>query len=154
MPPALTLHDTQGHRAVISDSQPDFFRKRNLAAHARGPEAGGLPGKIELNGMLDGQVIVTLNQDWTPAGMTTSFAQGSVVSLDLAALQKDPSQLKPAVVFAPTATEFAQEIETTRNHLLLTTLENVQGRAYVYSLDSKGEWTRQRSRFPTTNRSA
>ena len=52
-------------------------------------------------------------------------------------MKKTPSQLKPAVVFAPTATEFAQEVDTTRNHLLLTTLENVQGRAYVYSLTAE-----------------
>ena len=113
-----------------------------------GPKRVALPGKVELNGMLDGQVIVTLNQDWTPSGRTTKFVQGSVVSLDLDALRKDPSQLKPAIVFAPTATEFAQAVNTTRNHLLLTTLENVQGRAYIYSLQGKGKWTHQKLDVP------
>ncbi len=145
---AVTLHDTQGHRAVFLVRNPTFFESEISLLTPDGPKRVALPGKVELNGMLDGQIIVTLNQDWTPTGLTTTFVQGSVVSLDLVALQKDPSQLKAAFVFAPTATEFAQEVDTTKNHMLLTTLENVQGRAYVYSLDKKDEWTRQRLDVP------
>ena len=52
--------------------------------------------------------------------------------------------LKPALVFAPTATEFFQSMATTRNRLLLTTLENVQGRAYAYALTANGTWTRKK----------
>lgn len=145
---AQTLHDAQGNRAVLLTRSPTFFEHEISLLTSDGPKRVALPGKIDLNGLLDGQVIVTLNQDWTPAGMATTFTQGSVVSLDLKALEKDPSRLKPTVVFAPTATEFAQEVDTTRNHLLLTTLENVQGRAYVYSLDNKGTWTRRRLDVP------
>jgi prolyl oligopeptidase len=145
---ADTFNDAQGHRAVFLTRNPTFFEREVSLLTPDGPRRVALPGKVELNGMLDGQVIVTLNQDWTPSGLTTKFVQGSVVSFDLDALRKDPSQLKPAIVFAPTATEFAQVVDKTRNHLLLTTLENVQGRAYVYSFDGKGEWTRQRVDVP------
>ncbi len=145
---AQTLHDAQGNRAVLLTRSPTFFEHEISLLTSEGPKRVALPGKIELNGLLDGQVILTLNQDWIPAGMTTTFTQGSVVSIDLKALEKDPDRLKPTVVFAPSASEFAQEIDTTRNHLLLTTLENVQGRAYVYSLDSKGSWTRSRIEVP------
>jgi prolyl oligopeptidase len=48
------------------------------------------------------------------------------------------------VVFAPTAQEFEQGLTTTKNHLILTTLDRVQGRAYVYTLASDGAWTRKR----------
>jgi prolyl oligopeptidase len=89
-------------------------------------------------------LIVTLNEDWTPEGETKSFAQGSVLSLSLDATEKDQTRLKPTVVFAPTTQEFQQDLATTKNHLLLTTLDHVQGRAYVYSLEKDGKWTRKR----------
>jgi prolyl oligopeptidase len=145
---AYTLHDAQDHRAVFLVRGIAFFEREVSLLTPDGPKRVGLPGKSDLNGMLDGRILVTLNEDWTPAGSTTKFVQGSVVSIDLADLQKDPAQLKPTVIFAPTATEFVQEVDTTKNHLLLTTLENVQGRAYVYSLDSKGTWTRKRLEIP------
>jgi prolyl oligopeptidase len=144
----VTLHDAQGHRAVFLVRNPTFFEREISLLTPDGPKRVALPGKADLNGMLDGQIIVTLNQDWTPSGQTTNFVKGSVVSLDLDALRNDPSQLKPATIFTPTAIEFAQEADTTRNHLLLTTLENVQGRAYVYSFDAKSGWTRQRLDVP------
>jgi prolyl oligopeptidase PreP (S9A serine peptidase family) len=97
-----------------------------------------------VKGLLDGQLIVTLNEDWTPEGETKSFVQGSVVSLALDALEKDQVHLKPAVVFSPTAQEFQQDLAVTKNHLLLTTLDHVQGRAYVYSLGRDGTWMRKR----------
>ena len=57
-------------------------------------------------------------------------------------------RLKPTLVFAPTAQEFEQWLLTTKNHLILTTLEHVQQRAYVYTLGSDGRWTRKRLPVP------
>jgi prolyl oligopeptidase len=51
-------------------------------------------------------------------------------------------------VFAPTATEFAQRVATTRNRLLVTTLESVQGRVYSYTFSAKGAWTRRKLDVP------
>jgi prolyl oligopeptidase len=106
-----------------------------------------LPRKIEVNDLVDGQIIVTLNQDWKMAGRQESFSQGSIVSFDLEAVRKDPEHLKPTLVFAPNAREFAQSVATTKNKLLVTTLENVQGRAYVYA-HAGGSWTRKKLNLP------
>src|SRR5271165_3052097 len=66
----------------------------------------------------------------------------------MSAVRQDPVHLKPAAIFTPSAVEFAQEVQATRDHLLLTTLEHVQGRAYVYSRSAKGEWTRKKLDVP------
>ena len=145
---AGTLQDAQGHHAVFLVRGNTFFEREVSILTPEGAKRVGLPGKSDMNGMLDGRIIVTLNQDWTPPGTTTKFVQGSVVSLDLAAMEKDPANLKPTVIFAPSATEFVQEVDTTKNHLLLTTLENVQGRAYVYSVDRKSNWTHKKLDVP------
>ena len=60
----------------LSDSQSDFLRARISLLTPDGPKRVALPGKVELNGMLDGQVIVTLNQDWTPAGHDDDLRAG------------------------------------------------------------------------------
>jgi prolyl oligopeptidase len=145
---AATLHDDDGHQVTVAFRGVNFFETEISLLNTDGVRRIALPGKFSLNALFKNRLIVTLNEDWTPNGLTTKFVQGSVVSLDLDAVKNDPEHLKPTIVFAPTATEFAQGVDATRNHLLLTTLENVQGRAYVYSLGAGGEWTRNKLDVP------
>ena len=144
----LTLKDAGGHQATIVVRNVNFFENELFLVTSGGTKRIALPGKVDINGLLKGQMIATLRQDWKPEGQNTEFVQGSILSLDLGAVKKDPLHLKPRIVFAPTATEFAQSVDTTRNHLLVTTLENVQGRAYSYALDSAGVWTRKKLDIP------
>ena len=96
--------------------------------------------------MVNGAVLVQLREDWSVNGQ--NFTQGSLVQLRYDHLLKDPAHLKPTVVFAPTQKEFLQEAVTTATHLIVTTLENVQGRAYIYTQDTSGNWTHQRLSLP------
>jgi prolyl oligopeptidase len=140
---AYVLRDARGHKAVmVGKSLSTFESEQYLLTEGRFKKLG-LPRKVEVQALLDGQLIVELNEDWTPEGLTNSFAQGSIVALQLSAVEKDPVHLKPTIVFAPTAQEFEQEVASTKNHLILTTLEHVQGRAYVFTLGSDGAWTRK-----------
>lgn len=144
---ALTLHDAAGHHVAMVIRTVNFFQSEVSLLSPDGVKRIALPGKANINGLIDGQIIVTLNEDWQPEGQSTKFSQGSIVSLDLEAVKKDPLHLRPTVVFAPTATEFAQSVDTTKNRLLLTTLENVQGRVYSYSFE-KGVWTPKKLDIP------
>ncbi len=144
----FALHDGQGNQAIL------FDRTRNIFEHVislwtpAGVHTLALPAKVELNGLLAGQLLVTINEDWHVPGTEHPLLQGSVISLDLKALENDPAHPRPTVVFAPTALEFAQQVAVTRNHLVLTTLEHVQGRAYVYTLRPDGHWARTRLQVP------
>ena len=144
---ADTLHDGQGHQATFIDRGLNFFESEYLLWTPAGARSLSLPHKAQLSGLLDNQLIVMLNEDWKPAGMDQTFPQGSVVSIDIEAAAKDPAHLKPSVIFTPTAVEFAQQAVPTRNYLLLTTLEHVQGRAYVYTR-ANGIWTRKKLEVP------
>ena len=142
------LHDAQGHHASLLTRNVDFFSSEVYLLASDGVKRITLPGKMEIDGMLNGQIIVSLNEDWKPEGASSSFVQGSIVALDLAAVEKDPAHLKPAVIFEPTAKEFEQEVAITRSHLLITTLDNVQGRAYEYTRGKDGSWTRKKFDVP------
>jgi prolyl oligopeptidase len=145
---AQVFKDGQGHLAKIVARNLSTFAQETYLLLPSGPKKLALPLKAEVDDMLDGQLLVTLNEDWTPEGQTAKIAQGSVVALDLAAVEKDPARLKPVVVFAPTAQEFEQWFLTTKNHLILATLEHVQQRVYVYRLGRDGNWTRKRLPVP------
>lgn len=140
--------DGQDHRALLVERNLSTFAHETYLLLQGRPKKLALPLKSSVDGMLDGQLLVTLDEDWTPDGRTDKVPQGSVVALDLAAVEKDPVHLKPTVVFAPTAQEFEQWFITTKNHMILATLEHVQQRAYVYTLSGNGSWTRKRLPVP------
>ena len=142
------LVDGQGHRLALIERSKTTFESEFYLLLADGPKKLDLPSKCNVNGLVDNQLLVSLQEDWTPAGGSKTFAQGSVVAIDATAAQADPAHLKPVVVFAPSAQEFAQEVVPTKNHALLTTLEHVQGRAYVLTHGKDGQWTRQKLPVP------
>jgi prolyl oligopeptidase len=137
------LHDAQGNRLAIIGRGLDFFRGAVYLWNGKKVQRLAVPEKSQIDGLLNGRLIVTTNEDWNPTGRQT-IRQGSVVALDLTAVRRDPLHLRPTVVFTPTAKEFAQEVALTRSRLLLTTLENVQGRAYVFQPSAKGAWPRKK----------
>jgi prolyl oligopeptidase len=145
---AYSLDDAKGNHAVMFYRGVNFFESEQSLETPSGPKKLALPAKANIDGLLDGWLIVTLNQDWTPSGLQQQFPQGSVVGLRLEDVKRDQAHLKPTAIFTPTATEFSQDVSLTRNHLLLTTLENVQGRAYVYTPAQSGPWPHQRLAVP------
>ncbi len=145
---AISLNDSDGHQMMTVLRGVTFFEHEVSLLTPGSAKRIALPDKATIEGMVHGQIIVELDEDWKPDGGDARFVQGSILALDLEAVRKDPLHLKPSVVFAPTATEFAQRVAGTRNHLLLTTLENVQGRIYSYTLSPKGAWTRKKLDVP------
>jgi prolyl oligopeptidase len=142
------LVDGQGHHVAVIVRNMTTFEHEWYLLLSSGPKKLSLPLKSSLEGLLDNQLLISLEESWTPEGQTKSIPQGAVVSLDLEAVKADPVHLKPTMLFAPTPQEFAQQVATTKNHLLLTTLEHVQGRAYVYTHGKDGRWTRTKLAVP------
>ena len=142
------LVDGQGHHAVMVERNLSTFAHETYLLLPSGTKKLSLPLKARLTGLLNGWLLVTLDEDWTPEGQSSKFAQGSVVALELAAVEKDQTRLKPHIVFAPTAQEFEQWFSTTKNYLILATLEHVQQRAYIYTVSRDGSWTRKRLPVP------
>ena len=136
-----TLNDAQGNQVTFLSRGINFFESENYLWKPGKVSRLGLPKKSQIEGLLNGHLIVTLNQDWHPAGEFPTYLQGSVVSLKLKDVLRDPLHLKPTVIFAPTSKEFAQRVAITKHKLLLTTLDNVAGRAYVYAM-AAGKWNR------------
>ncbi len=144
----IILFDAEGHRATLFDRTVTFFEHEFFLLTPNGTQQVALPAKSTITDLIDGQVIVSLDESWKPENQNTSFVAGSIVSVDLEALKKDPAHLKPVAVFTPGAREFLQETDSTKHHLLVITLDNVQGRAYVYLHRSNNTWAPRRLDLP------
>ena len=145
---ARVLHDAQGHQLVTFTRGVTFFEFQNFVQTPRGVERLTIPSKAGIVGLVNGYVIVELRENWTPDPHGKSYAQGSLVQMRYDDVVKDPAHLKPSVIFEPTQKEFLENAAHTASHLVLTTLENVQGRAYVYTQAASGTWTRTRLPLP------
>lgn len=142
-----TMDDARGNRLTLLIRSVDFFRSEVHLWSPGSVRRLALPAKNEIGGLVEGRLVVTLNEDWRPFAGASLYRQGSVVSLDLEELRRNPSSLKPTVVFTPSQKEFAQQVSVTARRLLLTTLENVQGRAYAFTPTRTG-WSRKRLDVP------
>lgn len=140
------LRDGQGRTLAIIERPLDTFRHQTFVVTPRGAERLAIPDKVDVAGLVDGRLILRLNEAWSAAG--PSFVAGAVAELDLAAVKAAPAKLTPRLVWSPGPRDSLEGIASTRDTLLISTLNNVQGRAYVYTPRAGGGWTTSRLALP------
>jgi len=143
----LALNDDAGHHALMIERRISFFEAEHYLVGPHGTKKLALPPKVDIEAFVAGRLIVSLKQDWKPAGEKT-LMQGSLVSIDLAAAAADPKRLRPTLVYAPGPREAFVGASATRHHLLVTILDNVKGRAYAYEAMPGGKWSRRQLKLP------
>ncbi|WP_407114517.1 prolyl oligopeptidase family serine peptidase [Bradyrhizobium sp. LMG 9283] len=134
---------------VLRDSEGDIqatgatrvirsFEYEYVVFRPDGPVKLNLPKKAAIVGLASGRLLVELDDEWTPPG-DVSFAAGSLISYDLAEWKQDPLRAKASLVFQPGPRQALRGVSATKNLLILTILENVQSKAFVYKYD-QGAW--------------
>jgi len=141
------LMDGQGRTLEYIERPLDTFHHETWVLTAKGAERLAIPAKADVEDLVDGRVIVRLNEDWNVD--ETGFAAGSLVELDLAAVKADPASPHPKLIWAPGPRESLGDVAATRDRLFITTLDNVRGRAFVYTPVKDGGWTH--ARLPLTD---
>jgi len=139
-----TLHDGDGHRAVLITRGVSFFETETYLVADAGHGAASrlaLPLKSQVDDLVAGRLLVTVNEDWEADG--AHIARGSLVSIDLAAALADPQHLHPRLVYHPGSHESLGEVAATRGALLVTYYEDVKGRAAAYTPLPDGGWSRR-----------
>ncbi|HYC02879.1 MAG TPA: prolyl oligopeptidase family serine peptidase [Azospirillaceae bacterium] len=103
-----------------------------------------LPSDIDYRGMIGGKLLLILRSDWTPGG--TALPKGSLVAVDLKeALSGAPKSAETIV--APTERSAVQDIAVGRDKVLVSLLDNVQGKVVEMTPGAKG-WTRREVALP------
>jgi prolyl oligopeptidase len=142
----FTMHDGSGHSIALIRRGVTFFTSQYYLVTANGTQRLALPEKLDFQDMLDGKVVLSLNQDWDVAGK--HFTQGSLVSLDAAAMRANPSQLSPTLIYAPGPRESIDGVAATRSHLLVVINQNVRGRGFIFTPAAAGTWTSRKLDLP------
>jgi prolyl oligopeptidase len=141
------LSDGSGHTAVFIQRAVSIFEFEYYLLGPKGPAKLAMPMKVNLLAILDGRLIVDLHEDWKRTGQS-AIPQGSLVSLELSALAADPQHLRPVVIYSPGPSEALVDAGATRGHLLVHTLDNVNGRAYSYAPEAGDRWSRRQIELP------
>ncbi|MBE7218669.1 MAG: S9 family peptidase [Caulobacteraceae bacterium] len=126
------LVDGQGRTLAAIDRPLDTFHSETYVLTPRGAERLAIPQKAHLSELVRGRVLVTLDEPWR------SFPAGALVQMDLAAAKASPAAPPASLVWAPTARTSLEGVSSTQDRLLLDVLDNVQGKAYVYTPAGEG----------------
>jgi len=143
----ISLSDGSGHSAAFIQRAVSIFEFEYYLLGPKGAAKLAMPMKAQLLAILDGRLIVELHEDWQRPGQAT-MPQGSLVSLELAAVAADPQHLQPAPVYSPGPREAFIEAGATHGHLLVHTLDNVNGRAYSYTPEPGNRWSKRQLKLP------
>ena len=140
------LRDGQGRHLAYIERPLDTFHHQTWVITSRGTERLAIPDKASVAELVDGRVIVQLDEPWITGG--ANFSAGSVVQLDLASVLTDPVHLKASLVWTPGPRDSLDGVSSTHDKLLITTLENVRGRAWVYTPTAGGGWRHEKLDLP------
>ena len=140
----LVLRDAEGAvQAVAMIRAVSFFETEVHLMTGAGPVKLPFPLRATIQGLVDGQLAFTLEQDWPERG----FRQGDLLAYDLAALKADPAAARPALVLRPTPRQSIEQVAVTRNRLVVALYEDVKGGVLSFAHGSGG-WTSARLALP------
>jgi prolyl oligopeptidase len=142
-----TLNDGSGHHVVLIGRGISIFESESYLVGANGPKQLSLPRKLDFLALIQNRLIFSLREDWMRHGEAT-LRQGSVLSIDAAAAAANPSHLNPVLVYAPGPREAFVSAAATRGHLLIHSLDNVNGRIYSYQPESGNRWSKRQLEMP------
>ncbi len=142
----FAITDGDGHRLLGVYRGVSFFERELRLFTPAGLKQLGIPLKANPAGLLQNRLLIHLADNWNANG--ASFSAGSLVSVDLTDALTDPEHLKPTNIYVPGPRESYDGSATTHDRLLVTSTENVRGRAFIYTPDAGGGWSRQQLDLP------
>jgi prolyl oligopeptidase len=116
----------------VAYRSPSFYRSENYLLHDDGALTRiDIPDDSELHGIMNGQMIVELKSDWTPAD--TTYRQGAVISIGLDRFLKGTRDFD--VIFEPSGSVAVRSggVMSTRDYIILNLLDDVVGRMMRFS---------------------
>jgi len=141
----MVLRDADGRvAAAIALRAVSFFESEHYLLSEQGPPVKlPLPLKSTVKGLVDGQLVFTLEQDWDAGGLKT----GDLAAYDLAALKADPAAARPELILRPDSSQSIEEAATTHGRLVVALYENVKGGVVSFRHGPDG-WTSTRLALP------
>ncbi|WP_395397148.1 prolyl oligopeptidase family serine peptidase [Novosphingobium sp. BL-8A] len=137
------LHDGQGRTLKIISRAIDFFHQQSLIIGTDGKvHELAMPQKVSVAALVAGQVVFSLDEAWG------DLPAGSVATAPLDEVLAHPDAIKPRLAWQPGPREALETVSTTRDRLLLSVLDNVNGRLLALAPSGNGGWTTETLPLP------
>jgi prolyl oligopeptidase len=162
------LRDRRGERVVLIEQAIDFFHTRHLFLTGDGVKETTLPQRSTIQGFVDGQLVLTLEESWRYprfTGDTTprTFAAGTLVGISPANALAKPAAAgagpvvisnacDPCVLFEPGPRQSIDQVAVTDNRVAAVIYDNVRGR--LMSFQYRGEWGWRATTLPAADNAA
>jgi prolyl oligopeptidase len=125
---------------VIAKSDTFFTARYYLLREDGEPVQLPIPAKSDPNEVYQGQLLVSLQQDWAPDGQDTAFHSGDLVSFDMNAYLENYELPEVELVFRPTRRQSLEGVSRAGDTALISINDNVVGK--LLRLDrADGAWT-------------
>ncbi len=133
----MVLRDADGVvQAVMISRAVSFFESETYLVTDKGPVRLPFPLKSSIQGLVGGKLVFSVEEDWAAQGLR----QGDLAAFDLAAFKADPNAARATLILRPTSAQAIEDVNISRNRLIVGLLENVTGKALVFTPGDKG-WT-------------
>jgi prolyl oligopeptidase len=134
----MRFRDRDGSELLLVQRAQTFFESSFHVVDGNRLVQLPLPRRAEVSDYWAGQVIVSLQEDWSVGGRT--YTSGSVVSFALAALLTSGT-MDVQTLYAPGPREAFQGFRGSKSVAYVLVAENVVTRAYRYAF-TRGAWRR------------
>jgi prolyl oligopeptidase len=139
---AYSMHTPEGRYDLVVKT-PEFFRGTTYLRRDGELIKIEIPEDADLQGIFKEQMLVSLRTDWSVEGNT--YPQDSLLAIGLEAFLRGDRDF--SVLFRPEDRVALGGVASTRNYLLVTTMDNVRGKLYRYSL-ADGAWKKDEIKLP------
>ena len=143
---AFSIHTAEGRYDLVVRT-PAFFRGENFIRLGERLVKLDLPEDANLQGLFKDHMLVSLRTDWTIGDST--YPQDALLAIDLDQFLQGSRDFQ--ILFEPSERISLGQVSTTRDSLLLTTLDNVRGRLYRLTL-AEENWSREEIPLPGLGR--
>ena len=138
---SAVLRDSQNRTLPLVSESTDFWHSKTFLIGPKGVRRAAIPAKSQFVDLVGGRAIIQSQEEWTPAGASKAYPAGSLFSVDLAQLKLNPAKLKPTLIYTPGPREALQGATASKDMLLVSSLDNVRGRALLFRPGPNGSWT-------------
>ena len=133
------LHDGDGDVLPLLRRDVDFFHAEIYRLTGSGPVRLNLPMKVSPQGYVHGQLLFTIDEDWTFQGR--AYEAGSLMAvaprfLDGTAASPAPDPL----VYAPGPRQSIEQVANTKTRIVAAIFDNVRGGLFSFDRGSDGAW--------------
>lgn len=139
---SYSMHTPEGRYDMVQVS-PEFFTGRSYIKLGKELVKLDIPEDAEFEGIFKEKLLVYLRSDWEVGGST--YPQDALLSIDLSAFLQGERAF--SILFEPEERVAFNQVTSTKDHLIFSTLDNVRSRLYRAYL-SRGLWIKEEITMP------